>query len=185
MIVYHGSNARFDTLKISSSLVRYKSTLENEGVGIYFSLFREVAESYGNYLYTLEIKDSCLKDYRNYKMCYKYVLAISNLIYKREGISIYEYVDLAAVALSLYDGRVAINVVGNEIYLLLDSNYKWYESVKQSKIDKVYKVLCSSIIIPRDLHSFITAYLFNYQIKGIGIIKDLSCVRILKRERIE
>lgn len=36
MLVYHGSNSNFRTLRISKSLVKHDSTLENEGLGIYF-----------------------------------------------------------------------------------------------------------------------------------------------------
>ena len=47
MIVYHGSNSNFKSLRISKSLVKHNSTLLNEGLGIYFSTDKEVARSYG------------------------------------------------------------------------------------------------------------------------------------------
>lgn len=37
MIAYHGSDSNFKTFRLSKSLVKHNSTLENEGLGIYFS----------------------------------------------------------------------------------------------------------------------------------------------------
>lgn len=64
MIAYHGSNRNFKKLRISKQLVQRTSTELNEGIGIYFSTNKRVAESYGNYVYILEINDKYFKDFR-------------------------------------------------------------------------------------------------------------------------
>lgn len=64
MVVYHGSNRRFKSLRISKSLVNGRGSLENEGLGIYFSTDRDVACSYGKYVYRLYVNDKVLKDFR-------------------------------------------------------------------------------------------------------------------------
>ena len=57
MVVYHGSNSNFKKLRISKDLVKRESTKTNEGMGIYFTTDKEIARSYGKYIYTIEIND--------------------------------------------------------------------------------------------------------------------------------
>lgn len=70
MIVYHGSNSNFKKLRIAKSLVKHQSTLENEGLGIYFTTDKEIARSYGKWIYSLEIPDDMI-DFRNKKSLHK------------------------------------------------------------------------------------------------------------------
>ena len=97
MIVYHGSNSNFSKLRIDKSLVKYRSTLENEGPGIYFSTNKQVAKRYGRYVYTLEINDRSLLDFRHIEICTKYESDIVHYIYNKFNIDISEYIDLNQV----------------------------------------------------------------------------------------
>ena len=80
MIVYHGSNHCFRKLKIARSLVEHASTLENEGLGIYFSTDKNIAKSYGKYIYILELNENKMYDFRNRTECQKYVHNIIRFI---------------------------------------------------------------------------------------------------------
>ena len=88
MTVYHGSDKIFRQLKISPSLVRFESTLTNEGPGIYFSTDRRVAASYGRWIYVLEISTIPFRDYRNKSNCMNYVLGIRKTILENTGMDI-------------------------------------------------------------------------------------------------
>lgn len=177
MIVYHGSNSRFHNFKISNSLCKNESTKTNEGIGIYFSTDRAVAESYGKYLYTVEIDDEYLVDFRKKENCKRYVSSIVKEIYQKTKIRINEYIDTNKLADSLYLGGIGINGTCREIYLLLDSNEKFY-SLSNPKVNTIYRILKTY-----DRHH-LQAYLFNYHIKNIGVIKkiDDNLVKIINVE---
>lgn len=180
MIVYHGSNSRFDTLRISKTLVKHNSTLLNEGLGIYFSLDRSVAESYGKYLYTLEVNDDKLFDMRLTRVVQSRIKWIIKEILKSTGIDISYYIEIKNLAKYVVDGRIAIDNICHEIYLLLDSQEGWYMNNNNTEINKVYRKLnqLNKVKVP--------AYLFNYNIKGVGVIKVVTpdIVKIISREKI-
>lgn len=180
MIVYHGSDSNFRKLKINKSLVKHTSTMSNEGLGIYFSTDLSVANSYGKYLYTLEINDKAFVDMRKKANCTKYVRKIIGAVYKETGINIGMYFDFQNLIDRLYYGGQAVFTVGHDTVEVLDSTDEFYMGFSKTKRDSVYRVLrhldkeCPKI------------YMFNYHIKNIGVIKDVSeeYVRIIKRENI-
>lgn len=178
MLVYHGSNRNFRKLRIAKELVQRESTKTNEGMGIYFSTDKEVARSYGKYIYTLEINDKYFKDFRRRTICKLHIAVIAKYIYKKLSIDILDYFSMDNLAERMYWGGQAICSVGHEIYMLLDSNENWY-NLPQYKIEKVYQMLRGY-----DKKS-LKAYMFNYHIKNIGVIKDVSedVVRIVNKEK--
>lgn len=181
MIVYHGSNSNFRKLKISKSLVKHTSTLGNEGLGIYFSTDPSVANSYGKYLYTLEINDRAFIDMRKKVNCTKYIRKIIGAVYKETGVNIGMYFDFQSTIDRLYYGGQAVFSVGHDIAEVLDNTDEFYDSgLSQTKKSNVYRVL------RRMDKECPKAYMFNYHIKNIGVIKDVSeeYVRIIKRENI-
>lgn len=177
MIVYHGSNSNFKKLRIAKDLVRCESTKTNEGMGIYFSTDVNVAKSYGKYLYTLEINDKYFKDFRKKNICRTYIMKVSQKIYKETKVDILSYINLEQVSDSMYFGGVSISFIGRELYLLLDSNERFYRLPKY-KIDRIYQMLRVADKNPP------VAYMFNYHIKNIGVIKkiDDDIVRIVNKE---
>jgi hypothetical protein len=179
MIAYHGSNSCFKNLRIHKSLVKSSATALNEGLGIYFSLDRDVASSYGKYMYTLEINDNYIKDFRVLAVCKKYIADLIKHIYRLEKIDISQYFDASSLVKYIYNGNTAISGIGREVYMLLDSNEKWYR-LSQEKIDKVYKIL------EKYDENNLYAYLFNYNIRNIGVIKkiDDNIVRIVSRQKM-
>lgn len=180
MIVYHGSDSNFRKLKINKSLVKHTSTMYNEGLGIYFSTDLSVANSYGKYLYTLEINDKAFIDMRKKVNCTKYVRKIIGTVYKETGINIGMYFDFQNLIDRLYYGRQAVFTVGYDTVEVLDNTYKFYMGFSKTKRDNVYRILRR---LDKECPK---AYMFNYHIKNIGVIKDVSeeCVRIIKRENI-
>lgn len=179
MIVYHGSNSNFKHLRISDSLRKYESTKNNEGCGIYFSTNKAVAESYGKYLYTLEINDKYFIDFRSRTKCRLYVANIAKRIYKQTSVDILDYFNMHSLTDYMYFGGIAITNVGHEIYMLLYSNEAWYK-LPQYKIEKVYQMLRGADRKPPK------AFMFNYHIKDIGVIKDVSddVVRIVDKKAV-
>lgn len=179
MIVYHGSNSNFKKLRISSSLVKHESTKTNEGLGIYFSIDKEVARSYGKYIYTLEINDKYFVDFRSRTKCRLYVAKLAQSIYKETKVDILRYFSLEDLADRMYWGGQSISGVGREIYMLLDSNANWYFNNSISKIERIYQILRAYD------KKHLYAYMFNYHIKNIGVIKkvDDNIVRIINKEQ--
>lgn len=179
MLVYHGSNSCFKNLRIHKSLVKSSATALNEGLGIYFSLDKGVASSYGRYLYTLEINNKYVKDFRVRSVCKKYVVDLIRFIYLKENVDISKYFDINNLVEYIHTGNIAVSGIGREVYMLLDSNEYWY-NIEQDKIERIYKILENY-----DKNN-LTVYLFNYNIPNIGVIKkiDDSIVRIISREKM-
>jgi len=179
MIVYHGSNSCFKNLRIHKSLVKSSATALNEGLGIYFSLDKNVASSYGRYLYTLEINDKYVKDFRVKSVCRKYVADLVKYFYSKEKIDISKYFDINNLVEYIHAGNIAVSGISREVYMLLDSNEYWY-NLEQDKIERIYKIL------EKYDKNNLTVYLFNYNIPNIGVIKkiDTDIVRIISREKM-
>lgn len=178
MIVYHGSNHSFRQLRISKNLVSRGSTVKNEGYGIYFSEFKDVAESYGKYLYTLEINNADYLDFRHSSVCLRYVNAIANAIYAKTGVWIASMINLQGIVDYMHHGGIAISGTCDEIALNLDSSEKWYNEVSQTNKDKI---LCFLRNYDR---KHLKAYSFTYHIKGVGVIKSVEpeVARIVNKE---
>lgn len=178
MIVYHGSNHNFKTLKIAPRLCEHESTKTNEGYGIYFSTDRTVAESYGKYVYVLEINDECFVDYRKKTTCMALLNRMRATIKKKTGLDICQYINLQQTATYMYFGGLAITHVGKEIYDCLDSTSSWYEDTTQTQQEQVRRILNT---FDKKYHK---AFMFNYHIKNIGVIKnvDESVVKIIRKE---
>ena len=180
MIVYHGSHSNFKKLRISPKLCKHASTVTNEGYGIYFSTTPTVALTYGKYIYTLEINDDYIIDYRKKSECRKLVNTIMLYIKQECDINIYPYFkdSLERIIDNLYLGGLGISSIGDELILMLDSSYEWYATVSNTKIQKVYRKLKSYN------KTHMKAYLFNYHIKNIGIICDASdnVVKIIAKD---
>lgn len=140
-----------------------------------------VASSYGKYLYTLEINDRAFVDMRKKANCTKYIRKIIGAVYKETGVNIGMYFDFQYTIDRLYYGGQAVFSVGHDIAEVLDNTDEFYDSgLSQTKKSNVYRIL------RRMDKECPKAYMFNYHIKNIGVIKDVSeeYVRIIKRENI-
>lgn len=178
LIVYHGSDRHFKNLRISKDLVRSPFSELTEGMGIYFSTNKYVASSYGRYVYTLQVNDNCLMDFRKEDNIYIYLKNIEDVIYKAEKIFISRYVDFNVILEYIYYGNLAICSICREIALALDSNENWYlEDV--NKINRVQNILRQY----DKKHQI--GYLFNYNIDGIGVLRKVGkdIVRIINCEK--
>lgn len=177
MVVYHGSNHSFQTMRIRKDLTK-QSTLENEGYGIYFSLSRAVAESYGKWLYTIAVNDRFLVDMRSMRNCRVYVMKLRQEMLMMFKIRLEDYIDLRTVARYLNSGGVAICGVATEVKNLLDSSELFYMQ-NGSRVEAIFAHLNKWTGVPK-------AYIFPYHIKGCGIIRDLSptVAGIIDKERL-
>ena len=177
MIVYHGSNSNFKKLRIAKSLVQHQSTLENEGLGIYFTTDKEIAKSYGKWIYSLEIPDDMI-DFRDKKACTKYINAIRSKVLKEFNVDIFKYFDYNQFITCVHCGGIAIHNIGSrQLPLMLDSSYEWYEDIKPTKMNKIYASM-------RKFDKELKVYMFTYHIQNIGIIRttDENIVRIISKE---
>lgn len=177
MIVYHGSSHSFRQLRIKKEFAR-QSTKDNEGYGIYFSLDRKVAESYGKWLYTLQVSDRYFVDMRTQQACSSYVLRLRQDMLNVFKLRLEDYFNLEMLARYLAGGGVAISGVGQEVVNLLDSTELFY--IRHSgKAEAIFRWLRNWKGVPK-------AYLFTYHIKDCGIIRDLSpeVVKIIDKERL-
>lgn len=180
MIAFHGSPSNFTKLRIGKGMVRYKSSLQNEGQGIYFSTDIDIAMSYGEYLYKLEINDKYVRDFRSMAECIKYIREIQTYINKEYGVNIARYLDIRDLAEYLHEAKVGINSTCNEIYLLLDSNERWYNDISSSKMERIWATLRAYD------KKHLKVYMFPYHIKNTGVCKtvDENIVRIIGKQRI-
>lgn len=180
MIAYHGSVHNFRTLRLCPKYTG-QPTWENEGVGIYFSTNRSVAESYGKYIYTLEINDDALLDFRKKTEAKKYVNAMLRDVRKKTKVPVQNYLDVSSLADYIANGRVFIANLGDrEISLFLDSTERWYtDGITETQRQNVYRAL-------RQEDKKLKAYMFPYYIKDIGVIKDVSpeVVKIIGKEKL-
>lgn len=165
MIVYHGSQHNFRTLRIRKDLTK-RSTLENEGYGVYFSLDKEVARSYGKYVYMISVNDRAFADMRSYKACINYVNYVSSNVKSVFGFTLDQFIDLTLLANYLSSGGVAISGVGHEVRNLLDSTEAFYRQYGR-RVEPIFKWLERWAGYPK-------AYMFTYSIKDCGVIKDVS-----------
>lgn len=177
MVVYHGSDSNFKRLRIANELVKRISTKDNEGLGIYFSTDKQVARSYGKYIYTLDINDEDFIDFRDSYVCQNYVNKIIQEIYQKCGINLYFYFDAKNMSDRMYWGGQAITSVGKDIADILDNSDKFYCSFPKTTREKVYGYL-------KAYDKKLKAYMFNYHIKNIGVLKsvDDSVVKIINKE---
>lgn len=178
MIAYHGSNKNFKKLRISKQLVQHTSTELNEGLGIYFSTDKSVAESYGNYLYTLEINDKYFKDFRKKNVCTLHIRNLVRYVYKKTGVNIQNFTDLNTTINYIYFGGISIYNLSKELGLVLDSSEKWYVSLSETKRNQVLSALRQY-----DKEQCV-AYMFNYNIKNIGVIKKISDDIVVIKDKI-
>lgn len=181
MIVYHGSDSNFKTLKISKKLVKHQSTLDNEGIGIYFSTNIKVASDYGKYIYVLDVNDNYFHDFRSINTCKNYISDIRSKIYKETCIDIYKYMYAGALddlITRLHCGGLAVCEVGREVELILDSSDYFYTSLGNTTIQKIFNILnyldknCPKV------------YMFTYHIADIGVIKDVSSDVVIIKDKI-
>jgi hypothetical protein len=180
MIVYHGSNHNFKTLKIGKNLVENQSSLENEGIGIYFSKDKEIAKSYGKYLYTLEINPKYYRDFREMTTCTMYYKQICAIVLQQTGVDIYPFLNAKDNIARMNNGNVAIAHLGSDLLLQLDNIEKFYFLCSETKRNEVYSLLKR---IDRNIH---LAYHFTYNIPDVGVAKsvDPDVIRIINKERI-
>lgn len=180
MIAYHGSVHNFRTLRLCPKYTG-QPTRENEGVGIYFSTNRSVAESYGKYIYTLEINDDALLDFRKKTAARKYVKNMLADVRKKTKIPVQNYLDVSSLADYIVNSRVCIANLGErEMSLLLDSIERWYtDGITETQRQDVYRAL-------RQEDKKLKAYMFPYHIRDIGVIKDVSpeVVKIIGKEKL-
>lgn len=176
MIVYHGSPHNFKKLRICKG--EHISTEQNEGRGIYFSSIKSVAETYGNYLYTLDVNDYYIKDFRKTVTCEKFLRDLELSVARKTNVWLRTYIDFNTVLSYMVSGGLSIFDLAREIWLLLDSHEYWYTHFS----DNQRNLILSSIrqFVKRNL----SVYFFPYHIQGVGVIKDVSplVVNIVSKE---
>lgn len=183
MIVYHGSNHRFKKLRIAKRLVESPSTLVNEGLGIYFSTEKSIASSYGKYLYTLEINEKYLVNYRDIYTCHDHINFLVERVAIKCDVDIRKYFSTFEMVDRMRNGAQMICNIGHDIAEILDNTEEFYLTHSKYKRESIYRLLRSYDNFKKTL---VKAYMFRYFIPNIGVIKDVSddVVKIVSIERI-
>jgi hypothetical protein len=179
MIVYHGSDSNFKQLKISKSLVKSRSTEVNEGYGIYFSTDIEVAKSYGKYIYTLEINDKVLHDFRRHYDCITYMTKLISMLEDETGVNLFAFINVDNMIDRMHYGGIQIFNIATEITKILDNMEYYYRMTNETQRRKVTSVL------KKYTKNTLKAYLFTYNIPNVGVIKDVdpSVVKIINKQQ--
>lgn len=185
MIVYHGSNSNFRQLRIEKRLCKTKQESLNEGYGIYFSTYSDVAKSYGKYLYQLELNDKFVMDFRNKDTCEKYVNRLMEDIYIKFKVDARTLRTYKEVVKGLACGKIEIDRLGSELAIEIDNDYGLYEKYIDSMSIKKHENLIR--YIERLDGKYLKAYTYpSNEIRGVGIIKDVSTdvVKIVKKTKL-
>ena len=177
MIVYDGSSHIFKVLSLVKKNTR-ESSLLNEGLGIYFSSDRNIASSYGRYLYSLNVSDKLVWDFRGKRHCNALVNNFGTTFSKRWGIHLWRFVDPVSLVEYLHEGNIAIVGLAEEVRQLLLSSEQFC-MMYQGKIESISTWLGHWTGYP-------SAYFFPYSIKDCGVIKDVSpdVVKIIGKEKL-
>lgn len=178
MIVYHGSNHKFSRLQIRTKLSS-SASLENQGAGIYFSTNKDVACSYGEILYTLEVNQDYLIDFCIMSSVRSYLNRVRKEVYWKTRLDIAEYISCTQLSQWIVEGRISPVCICREISLLLDSEEKFH-SLPISIVEK------SGVILSKFDKTHQKVYLYPDTIPGVGVAKTASekIIRIVDRERI-
>lgn len=185
MIVYHGSNSNFKQLRIEKRLCKTKQKSLNEGYGIYFSTYSDVARAYGKYIYQLELNDRFVMDFNNRGTCEKYVNKLMEDIYLKFKVDARMLRTYKEVVNGLACGKIEIDKLGSELAVEIDNDYGLYEKYIDSMSIKKHESFISYI---EGLNGkYLKAYTYpSNEIRGVGIIKDVSAdvVRIINKTKL-
>jgi len=192
MIVYHGSNSNFNQLKISRNLVHWEKEHTDkdeitfkfmplghtEDIGIYFSTDKETAKQYGKYLYTLEINDKYVKDFKSRTICRLFLAKMAQEIYRKLDVDLLEYINLEQLSEQMYWHKIGISTIYSDIEHILYYD-KSFSTLSPSKIDRVNQMIRAYC------KKEATVFMFNSNVKGEGIIKKIEddIVKIIHKEQ--
>lgn len=172
MIVYHGSTHNFKKLN-----PRKSKECVSEGRGIYTTTNLDTAISYGPYVYTIELDDAYVLDFRQYDTCRTYFNAICQSVALQTGVSIKPYVHAELLLNRLHNGAAFIADFGQELNNILDNNFTFYQAHAGYKREHIYRILRN--YNKTHLH----AYFFTYSISGVCVIKDVSIAKIIDKQQ--
>lgn len=122
MILYHGSMRKFDRFSISKSLVN--GSVENlvEGLGVYMTSDYDLASTYGDTIYTIEVNNNSISDFTNIN----YIKRLLNNIELEVGIVLDDYFNVDDMILDVKDGFISTTLLYKEICDQLDSSEAFY-----------------------------------------------------------
>lgn len=122
MLLYHGSNKLFHQFKIKKELSNYNESSLMEGLGIYMTEDKHIAEGYGAYIYEVEIFDKDVLDSTDVEEMKSIIECISNKV----NFDIKEMIDIDDLVLGVKEGEISVTKLYKEINDLLDSDERLY-----------------------------------------------------------
>lgn len=178
MIVYHGSNHKFSNLQIKKRLSS-PASLENQGPGIYFSTVRDVACSYGEILYTLDVNTDYLIDFNIMSSVRGYLNRVRKEVYWKTRLDIADHISCTELSQNIVEGIISPVCICREVSLLLDASEKFH-SLPESIIEK------SGSILSKFDKNHQKVYLYPDNILGVGVSKTSNekVIKIVDRERV-
>lgn len=177
MILYHGSNNLFDQFVIDEKYSTHNWLME--GLGIYMINDRSVAESYGKYLYFVDVDEKLISDFTSKK----YILSVLKELERKVGIKFLSYINIENVICMILDGSLTITNLYKEITDLLDSNETFYskhmklitygDDCLYVKIKDYFNELVNPVIKYND-NSFTECVYICYKNPELLVIKDIK-----------
>lgn len=117
MILYHGSNQKFESFMINEKLSRHDISVLAEGYGIYFAESENFASSYGSYIYTIELDDEDFSDFT----CSDYLEDLFDKLEKDSNIPISSLIKINQIIDGVLCGKISTTTLYKEINDNLDS----------------------------------------------------------------
>lgn len=131
--LYHGSIADFDVFKISKENLRTKEDSLMEGMGIYFSESKKFAESYGTFIYSVEMNENDCWDCTDEKVLEYFLSEVS----KKVNFPVKDYVPHACID-GIISGDYSVTKFSREMTMWLDCTESFY-SVYTDDADELFE----------------------------------------------
>lgn len=172
MILYHGSNVLFKEFLINKELLRTELLNLSEGMGIYLAKDREMSKSYGMFTYHVEVRK--VLDLTNVDKVTMLVDKLLNI----KNISRFISADMKNILIgSILMGYQSIHRLDSEIYNLLDSNEKFYNSCLN--ISMLRHELWATI------DNMFDSAVIKFHLRDLGDIFICKNVQLLKIKRVD
>ncbi|HHT7008916.1 hypothetical protein [Bacillus cereus group sp. BfR-BA-01328] len=160
--LFHCSNRVFDEFKISKELAVHKEHILVEGYGIYMTKNFSVASSYGDVVYSVDVKEEDIIDCTLEEEVNDFLEKVGNEV----GINFSDYINIEDLIMYVIEGKISITKMYKEINLQLDSNESFY-------LDFEGKITYESDCIHRQIEDVVMKNLksvIKYNDKSLGEI---------------
>ena len=180
MIVYCSSDMLDRQLKIPLSLKHDDIEQLKEGLGVYFSLKKSDVMHSGKFVYTVELNDRAIIDFRKRSVIENYLMKMITDVAVKYKVDLLRYFTLPEMVDNIDSGCISIDNLANSIVYIITHN----EQLVKSMTAQTLSEMCNYIKFFKTHNAH--AYFFKDKNKNIGVIKNTrpEIAKIVKVERI-